>query len=58
MFDWKRLTGEEVHDLSETLLTDIANSPTDNLKFYVGCDSLWDKRKLTFTTAIINIPFT
>ena len=55
IYEWKRLTGEGIHDLSDTLLTDIANSPTDNLKFYVGCDSLWDKGQLTFTTAIIMV---
>jgi|TARA_R110000824_G_scaffold1445_3_gene7287 predicted RNase H-related nuclease YkuK (DUF458 family) len=53
MNGWNRLSGEKIYDLEETLLLDIANSPTDDLKFYVGCDSQMIKGVYFFTTALV-----
>ena len=36
---WKRLNGEDIEDLGNTILSDIAHSDTEDLEFYIGGDS-------------------
>ena len=55
MEKWKRLNGENIEDLGNTILSDIANSDTDNLEFYIGGDSQASLNNVKFTVAIIMI---
>ena len=50
---WQRFTHQMVDDLETTILTDIANAPTNNLTFYVGADSQYKKGKIAYITAIV-----
>ena len=52
---WKRFSGKDIGDLSDTILSDIANSDTEDLEFYIGGDSQWNNGKIKFTVAIIMI---
>jgi len=55
MKQWKRLNGDTIEDLGNTILSDIANSDTEDLEFYIGGDSQWNNGKVKFTVAIIMI---
>jgi len=50
---WKRFTNEIIDDLGTQILTDISNSPTEDLEFIVGADSQWSKGRVTYTSVII-----
>ena len=50
---WHRFYGKVINDLEETLLTDIANVPTDKLQFIVGADSQWSKGRVTYTVVVV-----
>ena len=52
---WKRFNGEDIEDLGNTILSDIAHSDTEDLEFYIGGDSQWSGGKVKFTVAIIMI---
>ena len=52
---WKRLNGNNIEDLSDTILADIVTAETDNLEFYIGGDSQWAGGRVKFTVAIIMI---
>jgi len=53
--EWKRFSGDNVEDLSSTILTDITTAGTDDLEFYIGGDSQASLHKVKFTIAIIMI---
>ena len=36
---WKRFNGEDIEDLGDTILSDIASADTEDLEFYIGGDS-------------------
>ena len=55
MSQWKRFNGEDIEDLGNTILSDIANSDTEDLEFYIGGDSQWSAGRIKFTVAIIMI---
>ena len=55
MTEWKRLNGDSVGDLSNTILTDITTAGTDDLEFYIGGDSQASLYNVKFTVAIIMI---
>ncbi len=55
MTEWKRLNGDDVEDLSNTILSDISNSDTEDLEFYIGGDSQWNNGKVKFTVVIFMI---
>ena len=55
MTEWKRLNGDDIEDLSNTILSDISNSDSEDLEFYIGGDSHWNNGKVKFTVAIIMI---
>ena len=44
-----------MEDLGNIILSDIANSDTGDLEFYIGGDSHWNNSKVKFTVAIIMI---
>ena len=52
---WKRFNGGDIEDLGNTILSDIANSNTKDLEFYIGGDSQYNNGKVKFTVAIIMI---
>jgi len=55
MTNWKRFNGEDIGDLSETILSDITTADTDDLEFYIGGDSQSSMNKVKFTVAIIMV---
>ena len=55
MNQWKRLNGENIEDLGNTILSDIATSDTEDLEFYIGGDSQASLNNVKFTVAIIMI---
>ena len=55
MKQWKRLNGDTIEDLGNTILSDIANSDTEDLEFYIGGDSQASLNNVKFTVAIIMI---
>ena len=55
MKQWKRLNGDTIEDLGNTILSDIANSDTEDLEFYIGGDSQSSLNNVKFTVAIIMI---
>lgn len=50
---WKRISGEYVSNLEETLLVDISRIDTNDLKFYVGADSQYSKGKIKYTVVLV-----
>ena len=50
---WNRFYGTKINNLEQTILDDIANISTDNLKFIIGADSHWSKGKVTYTVVIV-----
>ena len=52
---WKRLNGEDIEDLGNTILSDIADSDSEDLEFYIGGDSQASLNNVKFTVAIIMI---
>ena len=55
MTEWRRFNGDSVRDLSNTILTDITTTDTDDLEFYIGGDSQASLNNVKFTVAIIMI---
>ena len=55
MTEWRRFNGDSVRDLSNTILTDITTTDTDDLEFYIGGDSQASLYNVKFTVAIIMI---
>ena len=53
--EWKRFSGDNVEDLSSTILTDITTAGTEDLEFYIGGDSQASLHNIKFTVAIIMI---
>lgn len=53
MKNWKRLTGEKLENIKDTILADVAKYPDKEIKFYVGCDSQLIKHKIIYVTAIV-----
>lgn len=53
MKNWKRLTGEKINDLGETVLADINSYPDSDIKFYCGCDSQVIKQRILYVTVIV-----
>lgn len=50
---WKTFNNKHIDNLEETILTDIANTSTNDLTFIVGADSQWSKGRVTYTVVII-----
>lgn len=50
---WKRFTGEQIVDLEQTLLTDIANRSEESLAFYMGGDSMKRQGHVTYTVVLV-----
>ena len=52
---WKRFNGDNIEDLGNIILSDVANSDSEDLEFYIGGDSQYNNGKVKFTVAIIMI---
>jgi len=50
---WKRISGEYIPDLEETLLRDISRTDTNDLKFYVGADSQISNGRTRYTVVLV-----
>ena len=50
---WNRFYGTKIDNLEQTILTDISNTLTNDLKFIIGSDSHWSKGKITYTVVVV-----